>query len=43
MRAEKVINCYAQKQNKHMLHPFLFWCEETNDALGIVKYEKPFS
>lgn len=26
-----------------MLQPFLSWCEETNDALGIAKYKKPFS
>lgn len=43
MRAEKAINCYAQKQNTHMLQPFLSWCEETNDGLGIAKYKKPFS
>lgn len=42
MRAEKAINRYAQKQNKHMLQSFLSWCEETNDVLGIAKY-KPFS
>lgn len=26
-----------------MLQPFLSWCEETNDVLGIAKYKKPFS
>lgn len=42
MRAEKAINRDAQKQNKHMLQPPLSWCEETNDVLGIAKYNKPF-
>lgn len=43
LRTEKAINHYAQKQNKHMLQPFLSGCEETNDVLGIAKYKKPFS
>lgn len=43
LRTEKAITHYAQKQNKHRLQPFLPWCEEANDVLGIAKYKKPFS
>lgn len=37
LTAEKAINHYAQKQNNHLLQPFLFWHGRAN----VLKRAKP--